>query len=465
MNNKLRKSLPIAAISAALGFLLLVSPAAADQVIPDDLIVQSSICVGFDCVNNESFGFDTIRLKENNTRIKFEDTSAGAFPSNDWELTANDSASGGANRFSIRDVNAARDLFTVRAGAAANSIFVDSTGRVGFRTGTPVLDLHVNTSNTPGLRLEQNNTGGFTPQTWDIAGNEANFFVRDVTSGSRLPFRIRPGAATSSIDIASDGDVGIGTASPGTLSDGSHASLHVSRTDGDASILVEDTGAVGGALLMELRANVFPFFRMKNTGSGREWQIGIGANGFVIDDPSVVGDSFEVRDNGNIAVAGTVVHTSDRNMKQDFSLIDSRAVLEKVAALDVSSWAYKRSPEVRHIGPTAQDFFAAFKLGDGETTISAVDADGVAFAAIKGLYERLQAAEAEMSTLRARFQAREEHLAQVEAQNAALSGRVERLEELRGVAERLARLESLLGVSDGKDWVARLATLEAANGQ
>ena len=49
-----------------------------DQVIPDDLIVQGSLCVGFDCVNNESFGFDTIRLKENNTRIKFEDTSVGA---------------------------------------------------------------------------------------------------------------------------------------------------------------------------------------------------------------------------------------------------------------------------------------------------------------------------------------------------------------------------------------------------
>ena len=40
-----------------------------DQVIPDDLIVQGSACVGLDCVNNEVFGFDTIRLKENNDRI------------------------------------------------------------------------------------------------------------------------------------------------------------------------------------------------------------------------------------------------------------------------------------------------------------------------------------------------------------------------------------------------------------
>jgi hypothetical protein len=77
-----------------------------------------------------------------------------------------------------------------------------------------VLDLHIATSDTPAHRLEQTNAGGFTAQTWDIAGNEANFFVRDVTSGSRLPFRIRPGAPTSSIDIAANGNVGVGTGSP-----------------------------------------------------------------------------------------------------------------------------------------------------------------------------------------------------------------------------------------------------------
>jgi len=194
----------------------------ADQVIPDDLIVQGSTCVGLDCVNNESFGFDTLRLKENNTRIKFDDTSTGAgFPANDWQLTANDSGSGGANKFSVEDVTGAKVPFTLTAGAPTNSFFVDSTGRVGLRTSTPVLDLHFNTSNTPGTRFEQNSSGGFTAQTWDVAGNEANFFVRDVTGGSRLPFRIRPGAPTSSIDISATGDTGVGTASP-------EAKLHVS---------------------------------------------------------------------------------------------------------------------------------------------------------------------------------------------------------------------------------------------
>lgn len=455
MNSKLQKFLPIAAVSAALGFLLLVSPAAADQVIPDDLIVQQSLCVGFDCVNNENFGFDTIRLKENNLRIKFEDTSAGSFPTTDWELTANDSASGGAGRFTIRDVTAARDIFTVRAGAAANSIFVDGTGRVGLRTSTPVLDLHITTSNTPAMRLEQNNSGGFTAQTWDVAGNEANFFVRDVTSGSRLPFRIRPGAPTSSVDISADGDVGIGTGSPGTLSDGSQASLHVSRTDGDASIFVEDTQA-GVNLMFELKTPDFPFFRLSN--NTRSWQLGIGGNGFVIDDPAAGGDSFEVRNNGDIAVAGTVVHSSDRNLKQDVTPINPESVLEAIAAMDISTWSYKRSPDVRHLGPMAQDFYAAFQLGNGETTISSVDADGVALAGIKGLYLKLQEKEAQLSELRKRIEDREAMLDQLAARNVTLAKRVENLESMSGVAERLARLEALLGVPSGE----LVATLAAA---
>src|SRR5207247_4266502 len=100
------------------------------------------------------------------------------------------------------------------AGTPTNALYLDSTGRAGFLTATPVLDVHVNTGNTPAMRLEQNGGAGWGTQTWDIAGNEANWFVRDVTGGSRLPFRIRPGAPTSSVDISASGNVGIGTASP-----------------------------------------------------------------------------------------------------------------------------------------------------------------------------------------------------------------------------------------------------------
>jgi hypothetical protein len=197
-----------------------------DQVIPDDLIVQGSICAGLDCVNNENFGFDTIRVKENNTRIQFDDTSSSTgFATNNWQIRANNSASGGGSFLAFVDQGAAGNsetgtiVFEVDAGAPANSLRVSSIGNVGIGTATPVLDLHANTTDTPAIRLEQNNSGGFTAQTWDIGANEANFFVRDVTSGSRLPFRVRPGAPTSSIDIAASGNVGINNASPATILD------------------------------------------------------------------------------------------------------------------------------------------------------------------------------------------------------------------------------------------------------
>src|SRR5437868_2875178 len=204
------------AVALLLGATFLTGGTAmADFVIPDDLIVQGSACVGLDCVNNESFGFDTIRLKENNTRIKFDDTSTSAgFPNNDWQLTANDSASGGANKFSIEDITGSKVPFTITAGAPTNSLFVASNGKVGLGNSSPVLNVHVTATDTPAIRQEQTNGGGFTAQTWDIGANEANWFVRDVTGGSRLPLRIRPGAPTSSIDIGATGNVGIGTASP-----------------------------------------------------------------------------------------------------------------------------------------------------------------------------------------------------------------------------------------------------------
>jgi len=192
-----------------------------DFVIADDLIVQGSACVGLDCVDGESFGFDTIRVKENNDRIQFDDTSTSAgFATNNWQIRANAQGSGGGSFLAFVDQGATGNsetgtiVFEVDAGAPANSLRVSSGGNIGVGTATPVLDIHVNTTDTPAMRLEQNNTGGFTAQTWDVAGNEANFFVRDVTSGSRLPFRIRPGAPTSSLDIAASGNVGINTAAP-----------------------------------------------------------------------------------------------------------------------------------------------------------------------------------------------------------------------------------------------------------
>jgi hypothetical protein len=339
-----------------------------DQVIPDDLIVQGSICAGFDCVNNENFGFDTIRLKENNLRIKFEDTSVGTFPSVDWQLTANDSASGGANRFSIEDISNSRVPFTITANAATNSIFVDSTGRVGFRTSTPVLDLHVSTSNTPALRFEQNNSGGFTAQTWDVAGNEANFFVRDVTSGSRLPFRIRPGAPTSSIDISADGDIGMGTGSPATkldirganVTDDIFAAMGVDPAAGP-SFNYGYAGATFGrsAGFFNVRPDASatapnPSIRFMTANTQRmiidnEGFIGLGAS---INPTSPI---HHQATGAILSAAGAWQNGSSREIKQDIEALGSEEARATLIALAPIKYASKIEPTERHVGFVAED--------------------------------------------------------------------------------------------------------------
>jgi hypothetical protein len=272
-----------------------------DIVHLDDVIIDGSLCVGVDCVNGESFGFDTIRLKENNLRIKFQDTSNSAsFPSNDWQITANDSANGGLNKFSIDDVDGGRTPFTIEAAARTNALYVENDGDVGFGTNNPVVNLHVVDGNTPTLRLEQDGSSGFTPQTWDLAGNETNFFIRDVTNGSLLPFRIFPSAPSNSIFVASDGDVGFGTTSP-------DASLDIEASDGTASIKVtESNGTATTRVLMDLNNNGGVRFDLEDTANSVTWVVQNQAQLFEITKAGTGVRELALDGSGNLTILGTL---------------------------------------------------------------------------------------------------------------------------------------------------------------
>ncbi|MEA2413495.1 MAG: hypothetical protein QOI58_152, partial [Thermoanaerobaculia bacterium] len=335
---------------------------ALDVVTADDIIVQGSACIGLDCVNNESFGFDTIRLKENNTRIKFDDTSTSTgFPNHDWQLTANDSASGGANKFSVEDITAATVPMTITGSAPTNSIFVDSTGRLGLRTATPVLDIHVATSNTPAMRLEQNNSGGFTAQTWDVAGNEANFFVRDVTGGSRLPFRIRPGAPTSSIDIAASGKVGVGTASPSEVL----TVIGAVKVSGTTSTVTANTASLdyltdGGRLVVfGPSAGTPATFQMVLKSSDST----TGTTALAIDSSARLGlggvtspsSPIQHQNGATLSAGGVWTNASSRSLKQDIRDLDTNEALDALKEIKPVTYSYKIDPTEHHVGFIAED--------------------------------------------------------------------------------------------------------------
>ena len=145
------------------------------------------------------------------------------------------------------------------------------------------------------------------------------------------------------------------------------------------------------------------------------------------------------------AGSGVFSCTSDRNQKRDFSTVDGRAVLAKLAAMPISTWSYKAEEgHVRHMGPTAQDFRAAFALGTDDKSIGHIDEAGVSLAAIQGLYQVLQEKDARIAALESDAARRAAALRDVEArqedlttvlrrQNALLETRLEGLEKTIGV--------------------------------
>lgn len=349
--------------------------AAKDQVIQDDLIVGMSLCVGTDCVNGESFGFDTIRLKENNLRIRFQDTSNSAsFPTTDWQIIANDSSNGGASYLAFEDVDAARKPFVVEAGSRNSALYVDGS-RIGFGTSVPADDLHIAVGDTPGVRLDQDGSSGWAKQVWDVSGNEANFFVRDVTNGSKLPLRIQPGTPTSALTLRADGNVGMGTWAPA-------APLEIETDSRDATILLDRT-------------------------DGGSWYLAATADGsFTLGTSAAAGEELLIVDEaGNLTTSGTVNGISDRTAKRDFAPVDGARVLDAVARLPITEWSLvSDAGGARHLGPTAQDFRAAFGLGGDERHIALSDLSGVALAAIQALLGELEARDRTIDDLNRRLQ-------------------------------------------------------------
>ena len=345
----------------------LTAPARADHVITDDLIVQSSGAFGLDAADGESFGFDTLRLKENNLRIHFDDTSSTAgFAANDWRLIANDQAAGGANYFAIEDSTAALIPFRVEAGAPADALRIASSGNIGVGTSSPGMPVHSRMNNTPGMRFEQTQSP-YTAQTWDVAGNEANFFIRDVTGGSRLCFRIRPGAPTSSIDIASDGEVGIGTASPDAKLHVKEGTLLVEKNENPflslkkSAVVVNDVVQVP-AETWDLGGDQGNFFiRSTSAGNTLPFQIRSGAPTNSVD-ISTTGDvgigtdapTAKLHVAGNAMVTGTLEIGSSRAIKDGIKDLGLEEAREAFVALKPVHFKYKTESE-QQLGFIAED--------------------------------------------------------------------------------------------------------------
>jgi trimeric autotransporter adhesin len=313
---------------------------------------------------------------------------------------------GGSGNFTTNDVNSVTANFGTVAGGYGNTASGDATVGGGYQ-------------NTAGGYSATVGGGVYNTASGDVSF-AAGYNAQALNNGSFVWADDSTGLAFSSTAanqflIRAAGGVGIGTSTPQGL-------LHVRGNNagsfGNSTAFIENTNT---------SANASPALRV----------IGWGANmPYGALSVSMNGSSGLIAQFGNlnrfvasIAADGTVQAlafntTSDRAAKEDFADVNPSEVLAKVAALPITRWNFKQDKSVQHIGPMAQDFYAAFGTGSDDKHIATVDEEGVALAAIQGLNQKL----------RDDSKAKDVEIQNLKQQNDSLA---ERLNELETAVKRL----------------------------
>lgn len=199
-----------------------------------------------------------------------------------------------------------------------------------------------------------------------------------------MRFRNPNGSTRMLLDSSGNLGIGTGTSAPDVR-------LHVRGSGGDAKMLLEETSAIATNTMFTMRNNGNPGFQLENTGSGADWQFRLGGSGateqFTVNKVGTGSPEATFLANGNLQIRGTLSEGSSRTYKQDVNILEPQEVLERIAQLKISEWSYIRSPGSRHFGPMAEDFYALFGLGDGPTSLSPRDLAAVALAASQALAE------------------------------------------------------------------------------
>lgn len=357
---------------------------------------------------------------ENTARAAHATVSGGKQNS---AMTASSVISGGQG-------NLADGPFSAIAGGYANSIM----GRNGFIGGGSRNQVSAHYATVAGGIQNQ-----ITHSSATISGgayNKAQEVFATIGGGTRneaLGFSSVVGGGSGNLSEGSHSSVGggLGNAASGdyatiaggsrNLSAGSFASVlggFENRADGDYS-LAGGFGAIvaeehpGSIVLAD--ASGLPFH------SSATNEFAVRATGGVRLVTAVGRDSSPASGVVLEPGSGSWSSLSDRALKRDVQAVDSMAVLDVLMELPVSTWSYSsQHPDIRHIGPVAQDFYQAFGYGESETQISTVDADGVSLAAIQGLALHLQERDQIIADQSARLSHLESRLEKLEFEAIAL---------------------------------------------
>jgi hypothetical protein len=365
-------------------------------------IISEGVCIGDLCTTGDEGA--PLRLKDDlaqlildgdNPNILFKDDTPGGFSADHSFYLAANQLFNSAEFFTLGDAETNNKIITVEGDAPDASLYVRSNGNVGLGTSTPAGPLHIYGSATDDAWI------GLGPSPAFGSGPAMNIGYGGLSFGRGAGFlNVRPDASATAPNpslrfltansermiITNTGSVGIGTSSPGVP-------LHVSRStgatlegirltnDNEARITIENTTQSTKYIMAVNNTNPALFFISRDGGGGTIIEVNkrLDAGGV---------PSLNV--NGSVA-ATNVIFSSSRDLKKDFRELDPQTLLAQVARLPISEWSFKDGPEqVRHIGPMAEDFHAAFGLSQNQDTISVTDTTGVALAAIQALLQRVE---------------------------------------------------------------------------
>lgn len=192
--------------------------------------------------------------------------------------------------------------------------------------------------------------------------------------------------AAEAMTVDATGQVGIGISDPTEL-------LHLFTSDPELKMRLEQGSADNAWAYAVVNSNPSRpnAFRISLQGTGGPEVDIIGRND-PLGEPTMVVD-------GSIRVTN-IEFSSSREFKTAISALDGRAILARVADLPMAQWRYKtEGASAFHFGPMAEDFNNMFELTGNNKTISVVDANGIALAAIQGLVAELEERDAKIDQL------------------------------------------------------------------
>ena len=333
---------------------------------------------------------------------------------------------------------------------------IDSTGNVGIGTTSPQANLEVggagskllrvvSSNDNAVIRMDRGSTSGagmfqyFTSgtQKWFVGVRDSSeqFRISDAADGSDWT-----GTARLVIN-KTDGNVGIGTTSPGNKLD-VYGNIGIGAGSGgtifgDTTTRLLTLSSSGSTLgfnsttKIDVINNQILFTAGGSTSRFNASGFGIGgipanlldvfggasigaayagttspSNGLIIQGNVGIGTTtptlgpLTMASGAYVTAGGTWTNASDRNIKENFATVTPASILEKIVNLPIAKWNYKREDaSITHLGPTAQDFYAAFGLGGSDTSISTIDPSGVALVGIQALNEKFNSLQQTVSNL------------------------------------------------------------------